>query len=143
MLGAGEGLRLWGVGHIGPASRTRGEEVTQLVTGGPYGRCRNPLYVGNVLLWVGVGLFAGWAWALGWLGLLGLHYSLVVRWEEANLAARLGAPYRAYLERVPRWLPVGPGGEGAFDLARALKSERSTFLALAAVLAALGLSRAL
>ncbi|HJN73440.1 MAG TPA: isoprenylcysteine carboxylmethyltransferase family protein [Myxococcota bacterium] len=139
----GEAIRLWAVGYIGPASRTRTSEVGQLVTVGPYGRLRNPLYAGNIIIWSGVGLVAGWYWALAWLVLMVVHYGLVVRWEEANLAPELGPEYRAYLERVPRWLPLGPGGAGTFDLVRALGSERSTFLALSAVGVALAISRVL
>lgn len=137
LIALGEAVRLWAVGHIGPASRTRGDDVTQLVTSGPYARLRNPLYAGNILLWVGVGFLAGGLWALAWLVLMVVHYGLVVRWEESNLGPRIGPAYRAYLERVPRWLPLGPGGGGgAYDLVVAIKSERSTFLALIAVLAA-------
>lgn len=143
MLGLGEAIRLVSVAHIGPASRTRGDEVTQLITTGPYGRLRNPLYVGNVLIWTGVGLVSGPVWAAAWFALMCVHYSLVVRWEESNLLTTLGEPYRAYLERVPRWLPTGPGGEGRSDLGRALRSERSTYLTLGAALALLALSRAL
>jgi protein-S-isoprenylcysteine O-methyltransferase Ste14 len=133
---AGEALRLWGVAHIGAVSRTRGDEVGALVEGGPFGWSRNPLYVGNLALWAGVGLLAGRAWLAALVvGALALHYRFVIGWEETNLRARLGAPYDAYTARVPRWFG-GPGGGGAGDWRAAVRSERSTFVALSAVVAA-------
>jgi protein-S-isoprenylcysteine O-methyltransferase Ste14 len=131
---AGEGLRLWGVAWIGPRSRTRSSEVGPLVRSGPYRYSRNPLYVGNLLLFVGVGLFSGRAWvAAVMLTVLTLHYHFVVAWEEDNLGRRLGSPYLAYCAAVARW--VGPSS-GKADLGspawlESLRSERSTLLALA------------
>ena len=130
MMLVGEGIRMWGVGHIGPRCRTRGDESWGLIDTGPYGRFRNPLYVGNIFLFVGVGAVCGPLWAALWAMLLSLHYTFIVRWEESNLCEKLGEPYRDYLRRVPRWLPLGPGGEGGhWEGRRALSSERSTLLA--------------
>ena len=144
LIALGEGLRLWGVAWIGPRSRTRTAQVGALVEGGPFSRSRNPLYVGNLLMHAGIALMTGRAW---WpplaVGLLALHYSAVVRWEESRLEAALGEAYRDYRGRVPRWW-VGPKGEGrGGDLPQALRSERSTFLALGAVLLALSIRIAL
>lgn len=134
VLAAGEALRLWAVGHIGLPSRTRGADVGPLVDTGPYARTRNPLYLGNQLLFLGLGLVF-WPGALVVTPLLALHYAFIVRWEEANLAERLGAPYRDYCARVPRWLPTGPGrAGGGWSAARALRSERTTLVLLGLVL---------
>ncbi|MFZ5478369.1 MAG: methyltransferase family protein [Myxococcota bacterium] len=133
---AGEAVRLWAVGHIGLPSRTRGDGVAGLVDTGPYARLRNPLYVGNLLLWAGLGVVL-WPWALVAVPLLAVYYARIVAWEEENLLSRIGAPYAAYCARVPRWLPTGVPRPGRWDLARALRSERSTLLALAVVLALL------
>ena len=43
---AGEALRLWASGHI--------EKTKRLATGGPYAHSRNPLYVGSLLIALGV-----------------------------------------------------------------------------------------
>ncbi len=144
LVAAGEGMRLWGVGHIGPKSRTRGEDTWGVVDTGPYGRTRNPLYLGNILMFVGLGAISGPLWAGLWLAALSLHYALIVRWEERNLREQLGEPYRDYQRRVPRWLPLGPGAPGGrWDGAGALRSERSTLLAATAVLALLAARSAL
>ena len=140
LIAAGEGVRLWGVGHIGPRSRTRGDDTWGLVDTGPYGRVRNPLYLGNLLLFTGVGALCGPHWAAAWAAALLLHYTLIVRWEESNLLRQLGPPYADYLRRVPRWLPLGPGAPGGgWDGAGALKSERSTLGAVVIILALFGL----
>src|SRR5215212_2247783 len=49
----GQGLRLWAVRHIGTISRTRTTRYGPLISTGPYGLVRNPLYVGNWCLWTG------------------------------------------------------------------------------------------
>lgn len=135
---AGEAIRLWAVGHIGPRSRTRGDDTWGVIDTGPYARVRNPLYLGNGLMFIGVGLACGPVWAAAWVALLGVHYSLVVRWEEANLSRQLGEPYLDYLARVPRWLPVGPARPGGeWDARGALRSERWTLTAIVVVYALL------
>jgi protein-S-isoprenylcysteine O-methyltransferase Ste14 len=136
LIATGEGIRLAAVGHIGPASRTRDDSAHRVVDTGPYAHVRNPLYVGNLLLWAGVGVLL-WPWALVAPALLAAHYGFIVRWEEANLAARLGAPYLDYCARVPRWIPRWAGGEkGRWDARMAFRSERSTLLVLAVVILA-------
>jgi protein-S-isoprenylcysteine O-methyltransferase Ste14 len=138
LVAAGEGLRLAAVGHIGLPSRTMGADVGPLVTSGPYAWVRNPLYLGNLLLWAGLGVIA-WP-AVFWVApTLFLYYRSIVAWEEENVTAALGGPYQAYCERVPRWIPRPPDGAsgGRWDAARAVRSERSTLLILAVVLGGL------
>jgi protein-S-isoprenylcysteine O-methyltransferase Ste14 len=103
----GELIRLWGVHHIGAISRTRSERLGPLVASGPFALLRNPLYLGNIALWVGFALTARLVWlAPVVLVLLGLEYHAIVRWEETLLESRLGQAYRDYAARVPRWVPV-------------------------------------
>lgn len=138
LVAAGEALRLWAVGHIGLPSRTRGDGAHRVVRSGPYGRVRNPLYIGNVLIFAGIGVVV-WPWALVAVPLLCLHYTAIVRWEESNLAARLGAPYQDYLATVPRWWPSAQAAlPGRWDGREALRSERTTLGVLALVVAVLG-----
>jgi len=77
-----------------------------LVASGPFALVRNPLYVGNILLWVGFALTARLVWLAPLAAvLLGAEYHAIVRWEEQLLVSRLGDAYRAYTVRVPRWIP--------------------------------------
>jgi protein-S-isoprenylcysteine O-methyltransferase Ste14 len=107
----GEMLRLWGVHHIGVISRTRSDRLGPLVASGPFAFVRNPLYVGNIALWVGFALTARLVWlAPAILILLGLEYHAIVLWEERLLESRLGDAYREYAARVPRWVPTFNSG---------------------------------
>ena len=135
----GELLRLWGVHHIGAISRTRSERLGPLVVSGPFASVRNPLYLGNIALWVGVALTARLVWlAPVVVAVLGLEYHAIVRWEERLLEARLGGAYREYAAMVPRWLPkrrVTPGtrmSDAAFSWRETFFSERGTLIAIAA-----------
>jgi protein-S-isoprenylcysteine O-methyltransferase Ste14 len=104
---AGECIRLWGVHHIGAISRTRSDRLGPLIDTGPFALVRNPLYIGNILLWVGFALAARLVWlAPIALVLLAAEYHAIVRWEESLLLDRMGEPYRDYLTRVGRWLPT-------------------------------------
>jgi protein-S-isoprenylcysteine O-methyltransferase Ste14 len=103
----GEALRLWGVHYIGAISRTRSDRLGPLVDSGPFAFVRNPLYVGNIALWVGFAVAARLVWLAPVIAMvLGLEYHLIVRWEERLLEERLGAAYIDYIARVPRWLPT-------------------------------------
>jgi protein-S-isoprenylcysteine O-methyltransferase Ste14 len=103
----GELIRLWGVHHIGAISRTRSDRLGPLVATGPFAIVRNPLYIGNIMLWVGFALTARLAWlAPVILVLLGAEYHAIVRWEERLLESRLGDAYHTYAARVPRWMPT-------------------------------------
>ena len=134
---AGELVRLWAVGHIGVISRTRSDRLGPLVASGPFERCRNPLYLGNIAIWVGFALTARLVWlAPIVLVLLLAEYQAIVRWEEALLESRHGQDYRVYARTVPRWLPAFGGlrqrKAGAIAWRQTLFSERGTLIAIAA-----------
>lgn len=136
---AGELVRLVAVHHIGVISRTRSDRLGPLITSGPFAVVRNPLYLGNVLLWVGFALTARLVWLAPIVALLLLvEYHLIVRWEETRLASRYGAAYRDYMARVPRWLPrartqgpIATSDAGVFSWRETFFSERGTLLAIA------------
>lgn len=133
----GEVVRLSAVRHIGTISRTRTDRLGPLIAAGPFGWVRNPLYIGNIALWVGMALVARLPWlAMPIAVLLGLEYHAIVRWEEGLLIGRLGEPYRDYLRAVPRWLPRPPRPldsplPPAFSWRETLFSERGTLIAIA------------
>lgn len=137
LVALGQGIRLWAVHHIGVISRTRSERLGPLISTGPFARVRNPLYLGNIALWIGFTVSAGLLWlAPIVLLVLGLEYHAIVRWEESLLVSRLGDDYREYLTRVPRWIPAvrsvaAETVTGAYSWGETLFSERSTLLAVA------------
>jgi protein-S-isoprenylcysteine O-methyltransferase Ste14 len=138
VIAAGELIRLWGVHHIGAVSRTRSERLGPLIDSGPFALVRNPLYIGNLLLWVGFALVARLLWFAPIAGvLLALEYHAIVRWEERLLETRIGESYRQYLRRVPRWfprlggrLPMTTDRPPAFSWTDTLFSERGTLIAI-------------
>ena len=140
----GESIRLWAVGYAGSATRTRHVGAPSLITNGPYGRVRNPLYVGNFVLSLGLCIMA-WAWMPYMLGVFlaafGVQYGLIVSLEEESLRETFGVQYEAYLTEVPRFLPrfteYAAGEPAPYDFATALRSERRTFQSTAVVVAAI------
>ena len=76
-----------------------------LVESGPYRVTRNPMYLGFLLLFAGIGLLASLDWSLPLLPFVWFALDrLVVRREEAYLSAKFGAPYNAFRARTRRWL---------------------------------------
>lgn len=145
LVALGEAVRLWAVHHIGVISRTRSERLGPLISTGPFGHVRNPLYLGNIALWLGFTIAAGLLWlAPIVLVLLAVEYHAIVRWEEELLLARMGSPYRDYVASVPRWIPrarslatrstsapVDASASSGYSLLDSLASERSTLIAIA------------
>jgi protein-S-isoprenylcysteine O-methyltransferase Ste14 len=81
------------------------QPVRALVTTGIHGRSRNPIYVGMLLLYAGVGLAARSPWIL----ILALPLFIILRYgvvarEETYLERRFGDSYRDYKAHVRRWL---------------------------------------
>jgi protein-S-isoprenylcysteine O-methyltransferase Ste14 len=132
----GELLRLGAVRHIGSVSRTRTDRLGPLVASGPFRWVRNPLYIGNVAIWIGLALVAGLPWIAVPIGLLlALEYHAIVKWEEQLLTSRLGQPYIEYTKTVPRWVPRPPDRQEravapAFGWRETLFSERGTLVAI-------------
>lgn len=93
-------LRLASTLYIG------GRKRTILVTDGLYSVCRNPLYVGTVLLAMSLGLFLQSALFTAGVLLVALGYAFAtVPVEEQFLRERFGATYVEYCSKVPRYWP--------------------------------------
>lgn len=76
-----------------------------LVTSGPFGISRNPIYLADTLLLIGVGLVSGIAWFL-LLAVIGAFVTqkVAIEREEKILTTRFGKKYRDYAKRVRRWI---------------------------------------
>ncbi len=113
-------------------------QASTLNTRGPYAFVRNPLYVGNLGIILGLLCIANDPWvALLGLGFFFGEYFFIIRAEEAFLRSKFGPPFDDFCAKVPRWLPrLTPAYEGAlrgggFDWKRALKKEINPFAAWA------------
>lgn len=151
----GEAVRTYGVAFIGTISRTRSYSNGSLVQDGPFSLLRNPLYLGNLILSVGLALMSG----VAWLPLLVIvffyaQYIPIVAWEEMKLSRIFGQAYSDYCTKVPnRWFPrLSTFASGSWYLAPdtwapALKSEKRTltsvlsYMTLMAVLYAFHVSQ--
>lgn len=106
---AGEALRLNGVRYAGGETRTRKVGASALCTSGPFAHVRNPLYLGNVIIYAGMVLVAGgtYVWILLPLTLafFFLEYGLIISLEEETLRQKFAEEYREYVEAVPRIIP--------------------------------------
>jgi protein-S-isoprenylcysteine O-methyltransferase Ste14 len=81
------------------------QPVRTLVTTGIHRWSRNPIYVGMVLLYLGIGIAvrSPWILVLSPLIVIVLRYAVIAR-EETYLEQRFGDDYRDYKARVRRWL---------------------------------------
>jgi protein-S-isoprenylcysteine O-methyltransferase Ste14 len=78
---------------------------TALVTSGIFRFSRNPIYLGFLLVLVGLGLFRDSPWIVAMAAPLWAVYRVgVIAREEAYLARLFGEEYRAYCARTRRWL---------------------------------------
>jgi protein-S-isoprenylcysteine O-methyltransferase Ste14 len=127
---AGEALRIWASGHI--------EKTKKLATGGPYAHCRHPLYVGSVLLALGVGVASSSLWVVLAVAAYFLaFFPSVMREETAFLARKFPEEFAAWSAEVPPFWPrLTPGGprSSRFEWSRvSLNREWRTVLALPAI----------
>ena len=136
----GEAIRLAGVAAAGTVTRRRSRTVQRLVTYGIFAWVRNPLYIGNFLIWMGFVTISGVLWFLPFAILLfAVEYELIVRYEEGVLESIFGRDYLDYKNCTPRWIARPPKGEqvvGEYHWGEALKSEISTFLQYAVLILA-------
>ena len=101
---AGLAYSVWGLAYL-RRSFSIIPEARRLVTGGPYGLSRHPLYLGEVTTAIGVNMATA-----GWLSGLAIVYFIAcelmrIRWEERILALTFPSEYPEYARRVPRYIP--------------------------------------
>lgn len=105
---AGQGLRaaVIGYAYIRRGGKDGKAYADDLVTGGLFAHARNPLYLGNLLILLGLLIMFGNPVAFAIAAPLGLFfYAAIVASEEAYLRGRFGAVFDEYCRRVPRWIP--------------------------------------
>lgn len=136
---SGEAIRIWGVSWAGSETRTTGEVGGSfLVISGPFAYVRNPLYVGNILMYTGLGIMS---FALfPFLQILGLiffyfQYKLIVQQEELYLEKTYGKDYENYRQSVPSFFPklkaykVDGLKQPEYILSKGLRSEKRSLQA--------------
>lgn len=108
-------LLLWGylqyrfVGNyrLPRAGGTAGMDAmpNQIISTGPYGYTRNPMYLGHLIFMTGLAV-TFWSWfALILLALRAAWFHRRVLIDEARLTREFGREYFEYRARVKRWIP--------------------------------------
>lgn len=140
----GEALRFWGVGHASYETRVTGSVgAPRLVVSGPFAYLRNPLYLGNMLLYTGLGVMSNLPLLIAATALwFGFQYHMIVSREEEFLEKEFPEEYARYRAAVPRFIPrITPwpeDSEGRIQWDVAVKSERRTFQAFTIAILLMG-----
>ncbi len=105
----GESIRFWGVSWAGSETRTTGPVGgTFLIISGPFAFTRNPLYVGNLLMYCGFGIMSNAYFPhllIAAFLFFALQYHLIVGEEEGYLRQTYTEQYALYTKNVPRFFP--------------------------------------
>jgi protein-S-isoprenylcysteine O-methyltransferase Ste14 len=127
----GQALRAWVLGQVPDGTSGQNEKLiaTQLNTTGPYALVRNPLYLGNLGITLGLCLVAHDPLLLaGVAALFWLQYRAIIAAEEGFLREQFGPAYDEYCARVPRFWPTRPAyaaSSSPWDWRRALRKEHN------------------
>lgn len=141
MLAAGgQALRFYTLSWVPEGTSGQGYQLEAKVlnTKGPYAHVRNPLYLGNLGICLGLLLIAhqSWAYVLGLAFFFG-EYFFIIRAEEDFLRGQFGDAFTQYMAQVPRWVPRltkasrGQLRQGHVDWKRGFKKEHNPFAAWA------------
>ncbi len=140
----GEFIRFWGVAYAGSLTRVTGSVgAPEVIVAGPFAHLRNPLYVGNLFTYVGIGIMSNalFPWliivAAVWFS---FQYYQIVMLEENFLEKEFGSVYLEFKRNVPRFFPhlsayINPiQSKQLANWKEAIHSEQRTFQALSLVL---------
>ena len=135
LLLAGELIRMWAVSYAGGETRTRNVGATKLCTSGPYAFVRNPLYAGNMLMYLGIVFIAEATsvllMAATTFSFFLIQYSLIISLEEERLDELFGQEYSRYKENVPGIFPRISRWDGSksrkpMKIINTIKTEKRT-----------------
>lgn len=103
-----------------------------LITKGLFTHCRNPLYVGNNLMLLGLGVLSNsLIYVIIVVPVFLFIYQCIIYAEEDFLTKKFGQPYLDYCSKVNRWLPNLKGigktfSSMKFNWAKCMLTENNT-----------------
>lgn len=144
IMSGGEIIRIWAVGYAGSETRTTGSVGgSSLVTQGPYSIVRNPLYIGNVVIYIGAGIMSmalfPYMQIIAFLYFLFQYYCIIIN-EEEYLFKSFPDTYPVYAKYVNRIIPsfnkLPPEiiSDKKFDLKEGFKSEKRTLASFSIII---------
>lgn len=128
----GAATRVIAVGHAKPFTSGRENflKAESLNTSGLYAIVRNPLYVGNFLIYNGILVAYSSIGALVFFNaFFAVNYYFIIMAEERYLEGQFGAAYDEYRRTVPKFLPnfrLYRKNDHPFQLARVVAKEHKT-----------------
>lgn len=135
LLFVGEAIRIWAVSYAGGITRTRNVGAPKICSSGPYAFVRNPLYVGNMMMYLGVVFIAGAAnvylMAATTIAFFLIQYSLIISLEEETLRGLFEKNYKEYEKNVPAIFPrlrpwKNPDNRKPQKIFKTIKTEKRT-----------------
>lgn len=105
----------------------------KLVTSGIYSICRNPMYFGNILILLGVGIFANSAlFVFLTIPTFIFLYATIILAEQSYLENKFGEEYKLYKQNVNAIIPDITKIKGAFrgqkfNLKKVIRKEYNSF----------------
>ena len=135
LIAIGEIIRLRSVSFAGGETRTMNVGASSICKSGPYSIVRNPLYIGNVMIYVGFAFVVGSAYvfiiSLITLVYFLIQYSLIISLEEEALEKKFGDEYINYKRLVPSIIPRINNTFRNYDtipssLGKTIKTEKRT-----------------
>lgn len=133
----GIGIRALTIGYAPKGTsgtNTRGQVADALNTTGMYSIVRNPLYLGNFIIWFGIALFFRlWWFSLVVTLLFWVYYERIIFAEEEFLREKFGESYLMWAQKTPVFIPNIRNwrrSEMTFSFRKALKNGYKSFFAM-------------
>jgi len=96
-----------GTSPVGTSGKNRNKQIAdQLNTKGIYSTVRNPLYLGNYFIWLGISIYStSYVFTLITSLCFFFQYERIILIEEKFLAKKYGDKYQVFLENTPLFVP--------------------------------------
>ncbi len=132
---SGFAIRVYTVGYSSEntSGRNTKEQIAdELNTTGIYSLLRHPLYAGNFLMWLGIGLLSQNVWfMLAFIFIYWVYYERIMFSEEQFLRRKFGNDYLKWTEETPAFIPAFKKlkkNTNKFNIKRVLKQEKTGLL---------------
>ena len=135
LLLLGELIRINAVRYAGGVTRTMNVGAPSLCTSGPYSFTRNPLYLGNMVIYIAICTISGGEYMVEMCLIVFLfftfQYIMIISLEEETLKKLFKEKYDSYCENVPRLFPrvspwIGPHEHSPSSFSKTIKTEKRT-----------------